>query len=119
MATVLIAVTLTSNAQPKQMPSAEERAKHETERMKTELNLTSAQNPTVEKINLKYAEKMDTVFKQSGGDFSVAEKKMNEIHSLKRAELATILTEDQLKKYDEMVAERKKNHQGPPPQQHE
>lgn len=112
----LLAVSLNTNAQP-QMPSAKERAEHETEMMKTELSLDSEQVEKVAKINLKYAEKMDEMFQQGpGGDFSEMEKKMEDIEAKKRNELKEILNTEQLKKYDEMVEERKKNRPGPPPQ---
>jgi hypothetical protein len=42
------------------------------------------------------------------------QKKMEEMDTQKRAELQKILSADQLKKYDTMVAEQRKNMQGPP-----
>jgi hypothetical protein len=117
---VFFAVTTVMNAQPPQMPSPEERAKQETESMKKKLDLSPEQLPVVEKINLKYAEKMDAMFQQSGGpggDFSEMDKKMKSLEIEKRDELTPVLNEDQLKQYDKMVAENHKKRQGPPPQQ--
>jgi hypothetical protein len=98
-----------------QPPSPEEMARFETDWMKTSLKLTSAQLPKIDAINLKYAKKTGEMF-QNGpeGDFSVMEKKMNEMESQKRTEFQTILTPEQLKIYDKEVAERRANRPGPP-----
>ncbi len=96
-----------------QMPSAEDIAKQQTEQMKS-LNLSADQLTKVEAINLKYAQKMSEMFSAGpGGDFSEIQKKMTEMNTQKRAELEKILSADQLKKYDEMMAEQM-NRQGPP-----
>jgi hypothetical protein len=103
------------NAQPPQPPSPEEMAKSETGWMKTSLKLTSVQLPKIEAVNLKYAKKMGEMFQNGpGGDFSVMEKKINEMESQKRTELQAILTADQLKVYDKEAAERRANRPGPP-----
>jgi|WetSurSiteA1Bulk_404760.scaffolds.fasta_scaffold04237_2 hypothetical protein len=113
--TALFTLFLTVTAQPPQPPSPEEMAKRETEQMKSELNLTADQLTKVEAINLKYAQKMGEMFQQGpGGDFAEMQKKMLEIDNQKRAEFSKILTADQLKKYDVMVAEQRKNMPGPP-----
>jgi len=104
----------TLNAQM-QMPSAEEMAKRETDQMKTELKLNADQLTKVEAINLKYAKLMSEMFSQGpGGDFAEMQKKMQENQTKKRTELEKVLNADQLKRYDEMQAERA-NRQGPPP----
>jgi hypothetical protein len=115
MFVLLMGVSKTINAQPPQPPSPEEMAKIETDWMKTSLKLTSAQLPKIEGVNLKYAKKMGEMF-QNGpeGDFSVMEKKMNEMENQKRTEFQTILTAGQLKIYDKEVAERRANRSGPP-----
>jgi hypothetical protein len=102
-------------AQPPQPPSPEEMARFETDWMKTSLKLTSAQLPKIDAINLKYAKKMGEMFKNGPeGDFSVMEKKMNEMENQKRTEFQTILTPEQLKVYDKEVAERRAKRPGPP-----
>jgi Spy/CpxP family protein refolding chaperone len=98
-----------------QPPSPEEMAKMETESMNTELKLTADQLTKVEAINLKYAQKMGEMFSQGpGGDFAEMQKKMQEMETQKRAEFSKVLTADQLKKYDAMMEERRKNMPGPP-----
>ena len=111
---VIFGMFLTANviAQP---PSPEEMAKMETESMKTELKLNTDQLKKVEAINFKYAQKMGEMFSQGpGGDFAEMQKKMIEMETQKRAEFEKVLTADQLKKYDAMVIERRKNMPGPP-----
>jgi hypothetical protein len=115
MVMLIMASGVTVNAQPPQPPSPEEMAKFETDWMKTSLKLTTAQLPKIEAINLKYAKKMGEMF-QNGpdGDFSVMEKKMNEIEKQKRTEYQTVLNPEQIKIYDKEVAERRANRPGPP-----
>jgi periplasmic protein CpxP/Spy len=121
MACALLALLLTVNAQPPEPPKAEEMARRETDRMKTELSLTDAQVVVVDSINLKYAKKMTEMFKQgreNGGDFEAMRTKMDEVRVAKREELKTVLTEDQLKAYDKSEAEHMGHGpQGPPPLQ--
>jgi periplasmic protein CpxP/Spy len=113
----LFLVTITSSAQH-QRPSAEDMAKRETESMKAKLDLSAEQLTSVEALNLKYAKKMDEMFQQGkpGGNREEMESKMKEIETQKRDELAKVLNTEQLKKYDELVADRHKNKPGPPPQ---
>ena len=117
-ATVIISLTavLFVGAQPHKH-NPEERAKRETDEMITKLSLTSEQDTLVSAINLKYAKKMQELFQQNGGpegDFSAMEKNRDEIETQKRGEMEKVLDTDQLKKYDEMVADWKKNRPGPP-----
>jgi hypothetical protein len=69
----------------------------------------------VEAINLTYAQKMGEMF-QAGppSDFAEMQKNMQEIQKAKRADLEKVLTADQLKKYDQMMEERRRNMPGPP-----
>ncbi len=110
---------LLSRLQP---PTAESMAQRETEWMTTELELTEDQVAKVDPINLKYAEKMAELFQGGpGGDFEAMREKMNEMNAEKRTEFKDILTADQLKKYDEYLAERQqrgpRGQGGPPPNQ--
>lgn len=87
-----------------QMQSPEERAAYMSTKMKTELNLTDAQYPQVQGINLKYAQKADSLFKAPGE----REEKMPVMQSLQQAkgsELESILTPEQNTKYQAMVKE--------------
>jgi hypothetical protein len=101
---ILFAMVLVVNAQP---PSAEEMAKTQTEQMKAGLNLTADQLTKVEALNLKYAKMMSAMFEQGPpDDFEEMRKKMEENQKAKRVELEKVLNADQLKKYDQMQAER-------------
>jgi periplasmic protein CpxP/Spy len=113
--TLLWMVFLSAIAQPPQPPAPEEMAKMETDAMKTELKLTADQLPKVEAINLKYARKMGEMFEQGPpADFTEMQKKMQDLETQKKVEFSKILNADQLKKYDTMMEERRKNMPGPP-----
>jgi hypothetical protein len=115
MLPMILGVGKSISAQPPQPPSPEEMAKSESERMRTSLKLTVAQIPKIDAVNLKYTKKMAEMFQKGPeGDFSVMEKKMNEMESQKRTEFQTILTPEQLKLYDQEVAERRANRPRPP-----
>jgi Spy/CpxP family protein refolding chaperone len=91
--------------------SAEDRAKHQTETMKTELKLTPAQETKVYAINLKYAEKMGDV--RNIADTAARRKSFETLNKQKDSELKPILTADQFKSYQKMVADmRAKRQQG-------
>jgi hypothetical protein len=91
-----------------QRRTPEERAKRETEWMKTDLVLTEKQIPLVDTINLKYAKKQDELRKQmEGQDRESFRPKMEEMQKQKNEELKTVLTEDQLKKYIELLPQRR------------
>jgi hypothetical protein len=80
-----------SNATP------EERAKHQTEMMKTQLSLTSAQEQKVSAINLKYANKMEDLRKTPEND--AQHKAAMSIQTQKDNELKGVLTDTQYKDY--------------------
>jgi Spy/CpxP family protein refolding chaperone len=115
--TALFAMALAVTAQPEGgPPSPEQMAKMETEQMKSGLNLNADQLAKVEAINLKYAQKMGEMFQQGPpSDFAEMQKKMEEINTQKRAEFAEFLSDEQMKKYDEMMAERRQRGPGGPP----
>jgi hypothetical protein len=88
----------------------ETRAKRESEWMKTDLALTDKQIPLVDTINLKYAKMQDALMKETKGqDRETVRPKMEELRKQKTAELKLILTEDQMKKYLELIPQ----HMGP------
>jgi Spy/CpxP family protein refolding chaperone len=84
-------------------PSAEERATRLTEMMKSELDLTAAQEPKVKAINLKYAQKMQDVRKIS--DTAAQRKSFESLNKQKDAELKPVLTASQFKTYQKLMAE--------------
>jgi hypothetical protein len=97
------------NPQFQQM-SPEDRAKQETEWMKKDLALTAQQLVKVDSINLKYAKKSaDLRSQMQGQDREARMAKMQEIQGQKETELKAVLTEDQLKKYKELVIQRRAN----------
>ncbi len=83
----------------------EERASRQTEMMKDGLNLTSAQEPKVSAINLKYAKKMEDVRKIA--DTAAMRKSVKSLNQQKESELKTILTAEQFKLYLKQMEEMK------------
>lgn len=83
----------------------EERAKRQTDKMKESLSLTSAQEPKVSAINLKYAKKMEDVRKVS--DTAAQRKSAQALNKQKEGELKTVLTAEQFKLYLKQVEELK------------
>ena len=81
----------------------EERAKRQTEMMKENLSLTTAQEPKVSAINLKYAKKMEDVRKIA--DTAVMRKTAQNLNKQKEGELKAVLTADQFKSYLTQVEE--------------
>ncbi|MCX6282720.1 MAG: Spy/CpxP family protein refolding chaperone, partial [Bacteroidetes bacterium] len=77
--------------QPSRSP--EDRAKHQTEMMKTDLNLTSAQEPKVYAINLKYTEKMHDI--RATADTAVRRKSLETLNKQIDSEFKGVLTADQ------------------------
>jgi hypothetical protein len=95
-----------SNATP------EERAKHQTEMMKTQLSLTSAQEKKVSDINLKYANKMEDLRKTPEND--AQHKAAMNLQSQKDNELKGVLTDAQFKDYLKKKEEMKNHHHDAP-----
>ncbi len=110
---ILFSMFMVVNAQP---PSAEEMAKRQTDEMKAGLNLSADQLTKVDAINLKYAKKISEMFEQGPpADFEVMRAKMQENQKAKRTELEKVLNADQLKKYDQIQEEHRRNGPGGPP----
>lgn len=88
--------------------SPEDRAKHQTEILKTELKLTPAQEPKVYAVNLKFIDKMHGI--RDIADTAVRRKSFEALNKQRDAEYKTILTADQFKLYqkflDDMKAKR-------------
>ena len=97
---LLIASAITASAQLDKLKNTtpQERAKAQTIFMKSKLDLTEAQLPKVEALNLKYAEKLDPVIKGSAGPL-VKMGKFRQANEDKEAELKGILSPDQFQKY--------------------
>lgn len=84
-----------------QQLSPEDRAYNQTKQMKKMLSLTKEQFDKVEIINVKYAMLMDSTMKANGGFSPEMREKMKPIMEAKDKELKPILTEEQIKMYEE------------------
>ena len=97
--------------------SAEDRAKRQTDMMKTELKLTPDQETKVYAINLKYSEKMHDA--REIADTSARRKSLESLNKQKDTDLKGILTPDQFKSYQKLLEDMKARRQqggGGPPQ---
>jgi hypothetical protein len=84
-----------------QQLSPEDRAYNQTKQMKKMLTLTKEQFDKVEIINVKYALLMDSTMKANGGFSPEMREKMKPMMAAKEKELKPILTEEQIKLYEE------------------
>lgn len=84
--------------------TAEQRAQKWTDWMKTELALTTEQEPKVHAINVKYAGQMEDI-KAEGGDRRSRFKEAKGNNKAKDEELKAVLTPDQFTKYTEKKQE--------------
>ncbi len=95
--------------------SAEDRAKRQTDMMKDELKLNQDQEKKVYAVNLKYSDKMKDL--RSIADTAARRKSFETLNKQKDDELKKILTADQFKSYQKLVADmRAKRQQGGGPQ---
>jgi hypothetical protein len=76
----------------------EERARLQTEMMKTKLSLTPDQTPKVAAINQKYAQRMEPIIKGQEGPL-MRLRQMREVGQAKEAELKGVLSPEQFQKY--------------------
>ncbi len=113
-ATLFTLGAIYAQAQSRELPPAEQRAKKQTEMMDQELTLADDQEKAVAEINLKYAKRVDEVFASSGSKKEKA-KKMKEINDAKEADLKPVLTLEQFTLYvelkDEFIDKLKERHQ--------
>jgi periplasmic protein CpxP/Spy len=84
-----------------QQLSPEDRAYNQTKQMKKLLTLSKEQFEKVEVINVKYAMMMDSTIKANGGFSPEMREKMKPMMEAKDKELKPILTEEQMKLYEE------------------
>ena len=84
----------------------EQRAKFQTEMMKTKLNLDSGQALKVQDINLKYAQKMQPILNSDEGRLSKF-KQAKALQEQKDKELQNILSKDQYNQYQAFEDELK------------
>jgi len=112
--TLSLLVNLTLGAQSAQSKSEspygtpKERAKLQTEKMKSALSLREDQIDKIYTLNLKYAEIMQKeVFDQGASQWSMYTKG-SEINKRKEKELKPLLSEAQYKNYEKLKAETRK-----------
>jgi parvulin-like peptidyl-prolyl isomerase len=86
----------------------EQRAQAQTEYLKTNLQLDDEQTQKVADINLKYAQKMESVIKGGSGRLAKMKAAKN-INGQKEAEYKQVFTSDQYKKYGELKEDMKDN----------
>jgi periplasmic protein CpxP/Spy len=92
-----------------QQLSPEDRAYNQTKQMKKMLSLNKEQFDKIEIINVKYAMMMDSTIRANGGFSPEMREKIKPMMEAKDKEIRPILTEDQVKLYEE---NRKKMFQG-------
>jgi len=97
---LLIVVTASAQNEMEKLKSStpEERARLQTEMMKTKLGLTTDQTPKVAAINQKYAQRMDPIIKGQEGPL-MRLRQMREVGQAKEAELKGVLSPEQFQKY--------------------
>jgi hypothetical protein len=97
---LLIVVTAGAQNEMEKLKSStpEERARLQTEMMKTKLSLTTDQTPKVAAINQKYAQRMEPIIKGQEGPL-MRLRQMREVGQAKEAELKGVLSPEQFQKY--------------------
>ncbi len=93
------------NAQQRVQRTPEERAKMQTEAMQKGLALNDEQAKKVFDLNLDLSKKMDSIRTASNGDRDAMMGAMKSLNDLRGAKLKTILTKEQLEKYEANKAE--------------
>lgn len=92
---------LTAQSKSLKDSTPEQRAKMQTEWMKTKLALNSSQIRQVYDLNLQYAKKNDPILQSNEGKMAKF-KKLKAIQQEKSSVLSKILTDEQFKKYQEI-----------------
>lgn len=108
---MMLLVSLGTMAQERrgERPSAEDRAKRNTERMAEELSLTDAQKDQILAINMEYAKKYEAEMAKRRAEAEAKRAEMNAMRTeLKEqdAKIEAVLTEEQRAKWTEIKAER-------------
>lgn len=86
----------------------EQRAKMQTEWMKTKLALNASQSRQVYDLNLQYAKKNEPILQGSEGKITKF-KKLKALQKEKSSVLSKILTDEQFRKYQELKDEMVQN----------
>lgn len=92
---------LTAQSKRLKDSTPEQRAKMQTEWMKTKLALNSTQTQQVYDLNLEYARKNDPILQSNDGKLAKF-KKLKALQKEKSSVLSKVLNEEQYKKYQEI-----------------
>lgn len=110
MATIVLTIG-TANAQDVTMEQVksmtpEQIAEKQTETMKTKLQLTDEQVDDVYDINLKYASQVKSI-SASADSRSTKAMGLKEVGQNKKADMSTVLTDEQMEQFKQMQEENK------------
>lgn len=86
----------------------EERAKQSTKELKEALDLKEDQEKKVYDLNLKTNKEMSAAWQDADGDRDVMREKMGKVRDNTNKEMKKILSDDQYKKYEKYLAEKRK-----------
>lgn len=108
---LMVMISLSTIAQRKggERPSAEDRAKRNTERMAEELTLTDTQKKQVLEINLEYAKKNEAEMAERRSEAELRKAEMESRRAKMKeqdARIQAILTEEQRTKWTELKTEK-------------
>jgi Spy/CpxP family protein refolding chaperone len=109
LVTALISLLVSPGFAQQPGMSPEDRAKRQTDMMKTELKLTSDQETKVYAINLKYVQKMHDA--RDIADTAARRKSFESLNKQKDTEIKGVLTPDQFKSYQKLVGDMKAKRQ--------
>ena len=84
-----------------------ERAERQTTALTKALDLTEEQQASVSEINLKYAEEVNGLWEENRESREKTRAAMKEMKQRKDAELQEVLTEEQMKEYQEFLEKRR------------
>jgi Spy/CpxP family protein refolding chaperone len=115
-AALFLMMGLSVNAQSRKAPDrSENRPDKETADLVKELDLSDKQAAQVKKIHQDFGEKMEKARKNNDGDREDMREHMAKMEKEKNAEMKTVLSKEQYKKYEELHAEKRKQAKGKAP----
>ncbi|MDR0713586.1 MAG: hypothetical protein LBF89_04915 [Bacteroidales bacterium] len=120
MMALMTVTAVVSIAQPqaRQRTTPEERAKIQTERLDTLLQLTEVQKTKILDVNTGLAKKQDELFRNNSDNREAMRSKMQEFETERENSYKEILTKEQFEKYskdrEQLRARRQGNRQGAP-----
>lgn len=115
-AALFLMMGLSVNAQSRKAPDrSENRPDKETAELVKELDLSDKQAAQVKKIHQDFGEKMEKARKNNDGDREDMREHMAKMEKEKNAEMKTVLSKEQYKKYEELHAEKRKQAKGKAP----